>query len=125
MKLDKDKFANDSKMYNELQEEAENNFNTNINKYISEYEKIKNDLIRIEKSKDMQIQNLEKINKQLQEENFEMKQEMQILKNNEKNKKKIFEENEINLEKIKFEFNKLMKYYTLVIKPVKSDSISE
>ena len=100
MKLDKDKFENDSKTYNELQEEAENNFNTNINKYISEYEKIKNDLIRIEKSKDLQLQNLEKVNKQLTEENFEIKQEIQILKNSEKNNKKIFEGNEQNLAKI-------------------------
>ena len=97
MKLDKDKFESDSKTYNELHEDAINNFNTNINKYIAEYEKIKNDLIRVEKSKDLQIQNLEKLNKQLTEENFEIKQEMQILKNTVKNKKKIFEENEQNL----------------------------
>ena len=107
MNFDKDKFENDSKTYKELHEDAINNFNTNINKYIAEYEKIKNDLIRVEKSKDLQIQNLEKLNKQLTEENFEIKQEMQILKNTSKNKKKIFDENEQNLAKIKYQFNKL------------------
>ena len=107
MNFDKDKFENDSKTYKELHEDAINNFNTNINKYIAEYEKIKNDLIRVEKSKDLQIQNLEKLNKQLTEENFEIKQEIQILKNTSKNKKKIFDENEQNLAKIKYQFNKL------------------
>ena len=90
-----------------MQEEAENKFNNNVNKYLNEYEKVKNELIRIEKTKDLQIQNLEKINKNLEEENFEIKQEIQILKNSERNRKKILEDNEQNLQKLKHEYNKI------------------
>ena len=90
-----------------MQEEFETKFNSNVNKYLNEYEKVKNDLIRVEKSKDLQIQNLEKINKNLEEENSEIKQEIQILKNSERNRKKILEENEQILEKIKYELNKV------------------
>ena len=107
LKLEKDKYENDSKTYNELQEESENKFNTNINKYIAEYEKVKNELINTEKNKDMQIQNLEKLCKNLEEENFEIKQEMQILKNGVKERKMFLEETEQNYEKVKYELNRV------------------
>ena len=110
--FEKDKYITDNKTNAQLLEDAENKYNSEKNRILNDYIKANEKLNLIEKNKTEEINNLIRINKELEMENSEIKSEIQILKNDEKNRIKNINNLEQNLYNLQNELNqmRLQKY---------------
>ena len=124
LNLEKDKYKADNATNAQLLEDAENKYNSEKNKYFNDYIKAKEELNLVEKSKTDEINNLIRINKELENENNEIKYEIQILKNDEKYRIKNVSNLQQNLNKLENELNQMRtqkSYYDKENDKIKND----
>ena len=110
MKIERDKYMENSQTNQQLIDEAEKNYNQKINEYSSLYEKAKIELETNEKSRNEEIQMLKERNLQLENENTSLKNDLAILKHDLKDRNKQIEDLENYKYNTQKDLNRMREY---------------
>ena len=110
MKIERDKYMENSQTNQQLIDEAEKNYNQKINEYSSLYEKAKIELETNEKSRNEEIQMLKERYIQLENENTSLKNDLAILKHDLKDRNKQIEDLENYKYNTQKDLNRMREY---------------
>jgi hypothetical protein len=110
MKIERDKYSEESRTNQQLKDEAEQNYNQKITEYSSIYEKAKIELEKIEKNTNEEIKMLKERNMQLENENNELKNDLAILKHDLKDRNKQIEDLENYKYNMQKDLNRMRDY---------------
>ena len=110
MKIERDKYMENSQTNQQLIDEAEKNYNQKINEYSSLYEKAKIELETNEKSRNEEIQMLKDRYIQLENENTSLKNDLAILKHDLKDRNKQIEDLENYKYNTQKDLNRMREY---------------
>ena len=110
MKIERDKYMENSQTNQQLIDEADKNYNQKINEYSSLYEKAKIELETNEKSRNEEIQMLKERNLQLENENTSLKNDLAILKHDLKDRNKQIEDLENYKYNTQKDLNRMREY---------------
>lgn len=110
MKIERDKYMENSQTNQQLIDEAEKNYNQKINEYFSLYEKAKIELETNEKSRNEEIQMLKERYIQLENENTSLKNDLAILKHDLKDRNKQIEDLENYKYNTQKDLNRMREY---------------